>query len=99
MFDEDLNLYVYQPNSKAIVTNIRRERIIRHVNSFGFLDTDHKLVKEQGIYRIGFFGDSYVEAIQVLLNDTSLVLYTSMYHGKESILATVLKILYYLYML
>jgi hypothetical protein len=70
MFDEEINLYVYEPNSKVVVTNVRGERITRNVNSSGFLDVDHKSVKEQEIYRIGFFGDSYVEALQVLLNDT-----------------------------
>ncbi len=70
MFDKDINLYVYEPNSRIIRTNIRGERIIRDVNSAGFLDIDHSLEKPEGVYRIGFFGDSYVEAKQVLLNDT-----------------------------
>ena len=69
-FDNDIKLYLYEPNSIVKLTNIRNERIFRTVNSSGFLDVDHKTEKKQGMYRIGFFGDSYVEANQVLLDDT-----------------------------
>ena len=65
-----MSLFVYKPHTKVIRTNIRGERIVRHVNFSGFLDIDHFNPKPFGVYRIGFFGDSYVEAKQVLLDDT-----------------------------
>ena len=70
MYYNDINLYVYQPTSKVVLTNIRGERIFRSVNSSGFLDLNRSPEKKDGVYRIGFFGDSYVESKQVLLNDT-----------------------------
>jgi len=69
-YDPEINLYKFAPNSKTIRTNIRYERIVREVNSEGFLDKNHEKIKSDGVYRIGFFGDSYVESIQVLLDKT-----------------------------
>lgn len=37
----------------------------REPNSEGFLDVEHEQAPRLGVHRIGFFGDSYVEAMQV----------------------------------
>jgi hypothetical protein len=39
----------------------------REPNADGFMDVDHQEEKPSGIVRVGFFGDSYVESIQVPL--------------------------------
>lgn len=70
IYDPGINLLKYTPKTKYICTNIRYEKIVRDVNSDGFLDKNHAIDKPNGIYRIGFFGDSYVEAIQVPLDKT-----------------------------
>lgn len=70
IFDPDKTLYKFAPDSRFLRINMQNERIIRYANSDGFLDVNHDLKKKDGIYRIGFFGDSYVEAIQVPLKDT-----------------------------
>ena len=70
VYDDNIKLYKHNPNSKFIKTNIRNEIIIRTVNSQGFLDINHKKEKPKDSYRIGFFGDSYVEAMQVPLEKT-----------------------------
>jgi hypothetical protein len=69
-YDDEIGLYKFTPNSKFIRTNIRNQKIIRDVNSQGFLDIEHKKTKGNNVYRIGFFGDSYVEAFQVELKNT-----------------------------
>lgn len=45
-------------------------RVTRLPNEEGFLDVDHEVGKPPGTLRIGFFGDSYVEAAQVELEQT-----------------------------
>lgn len=70
VYDDNIKLYKHNPNSKFINTNIRNEIIIKNVNSQGFLDINHKKEKSKDSYRIGFFGDSYVESIQVPLEKT-----------------------------
>jgi hypothetical protein len=43
-----------------------KETFIERVpNHEGFMDVDHAPAKEEGIVRVGFFGDSYVESVQV----------------------------------
>ena len=44
--------------------------IRRIPNRDGFLDVDHAPRKPRGVTRVAFFGDSYVEVVQVPLNDT-----------------------------
>ncbi len=44
--------------------------VVRHSNSWGFPDVDHELEPAPGTLRIGFFGDSYTQALQVPLEDT-----------------------------
>jgi hypothetical protein len=70
IYDPEMNLYKNTPNSRFIRTNIRNKRIVRSINAEGFLDQNHSIVKPDGVFRIGFFGDSYVEAIQVPLEKT-----------------------------
>ena len=70
IYDTELKLYKFTPNSRVIRTNIRNQQIIRNVNSEGFIDLEHSKIKQDGIYRIGFFGDSYVESIQVPIEKT-----------------------------
>src|SRR5262249_30213795 len=41
----------------------------RDPNHDGFLDIDHPETKPSGTERVGFFGDSYVEAAQVPVTD------------------------------
>jgi hypothetical protein len=65
VYDPDLKMYKYAPNSRVISTNNKRGRIVRKVNSEGYLDENHSRRNPKKVYRIGFFGDSYVEAIQV----------------------------------
>ena len=69
-YDPEIRLYKFTPNTNYIRTNIREERIVRKINSEGFMDREHSKIKQKGVYRIGFFGDSYVEAIQVPLEKT-----------------------------
>jgi hypothetical protein len=69
-FDSDVNLYTYAPNTRILKWNGRKELIKRKVNSKGYLDSEHVTEKPKNIYRIGFFGDSYVEASQVALENT-----------------------------
>ena len=54
----------------------------RTPNRDGFLDVDHAREKPAGVTRIGFFGDSYVEALQVRLEDTFFRRLPSQISGK-----------------
>jgi len=55
----------------AVIYRDRNGRVVRRrVNSWGYLDARHRARKPAGTYRIGFFGDSYVEARQVALKET-----------------------------
>jgi hypothetical protein len=65
-FSPDLSLMVH-----AIPVIYTRGRgALRVPNRDGFLDVDHAEEKPIGVTRVGFFGDSYVEALQVPLEDT-----------------------------
>jgi len=63
----------FYPHSVSIYNNERGDSIKRKINSLGFLDREHK-VDKSGSYRIGFFGDSFVAAQQVLLENTFFIL-------------------------
>jgi len=69
-FDNDIYLYRYAPHSRILRWDIRNELLERKVNAEGYLDREHTIEKPKNIYRIGFFGDSFVEAIQVSLEHT-----------------------------
>jgi hypothetical protein len=45
-------------------------RVPVRVNSAGWRDVEHSLVKPAGVYRIVILGDSFIEALQVPLQDT-----------------------------
>jgi hypothetical protein len=68
-FDENLRLNVH--GSPAIYNKVRFVR--RTPNAAGFMDVDHLSPKPMGTTRIGFFGDSYVESLQVPLEQTFFV--------------------------
>ena len=57
----------YYPNSTVTFRGDDGILIRRSVNSWGFVDVEHSVAKAPGTLRIGFFGDSYVEALQVPL--------------------------------
>ena len=58
------------PNSTQTYRSDRGAYVKRKVNRWGYLDKDHQKNKPEGAYRIGFFGDSFVEAMQVPLQQT-----------------------------
>jgi lysophospholipase L1-like esterase len=60
----------HYPNSTIIYRGADGRKIERKVNDWGFLDVDHELEKPEGTIRVGFFGDSYLEARQVELEET-----------------------------
>ena len=60
----------YYPNSVVTYRSDRNDYVERVVNRWGYLDVDHEPEKEGGVFRIGFFGDSYTEAMQVPIDST-----------------------------
>ena len=70
IYNEQLGLIHAKPNSTFIRTNIRGEKIKRKANNFGFYDKQVKPSNTKGIFKIGFFGDSFTESIQVPLEKT-----------------------------
>jgi hypothetical protein len=60
----------FYPNTTVIYRSSRGDVVRRRVNSWGYLDSEHALDKPPGVRRIGFFGDSFVEARQVPLDRT-----------------------------
>ena len=65
-FDPELGLKVH--GDRVIYNKVRQ--VSRYPNSAGFLDIEHQKEKPKGIYRVGIFGDSYVESLQVPLEQT-----------------------------
>lgn len=64
-FDPDLRMNVQ--GSRVIYNKTRH--LVREPNRDGFMDVDHERAKPAGAFRVGFFGDSYVESVQVPLDD------------------------------
>jgi len=63
VYDPDLGLRVH---GAPVIYN--KTRFLRRApNGDGFMDVDHARAKPTGTVRVGFFGDSYVEAVQVPL--------------------------------
>lgn len=60
----------HYPNSTLIYRNNRGEYAKRKINSWGYPDVEHRIEKEPGVVRLGFFGDSFTEARQVPLENT-----------------------------
>ncbi len=69
MYD-DVTGQRFYPNTTVIYRSARGEVVRRRVNSWGYLDCEHGIEKPAGVVRIGFFGDSFVEARQVPLDET-----------------------------
>jgi hypothetical protein len=67
---DDIVGATYYPGSTITYRNDRGAHIHRRVNSWGYPDAEHSLRKDGRAYRIGFFGDSYTESIQVPLEET-----------------------------
>ncbi|MCH7549441.1 MAG: SGNH/GDSL hydrolase family protein, partial [Candidatus Krumholzibacteriota bacterium] len=68
-YDETTGGKLY-PGSSLTYRSARGERVVRRINSWGFLDVEHEVEKPPGTIRIGFFGDSYTESRQVHIDDT-----------------------------
>jgi hypothetical protein len=66
-FDHELNAYVH---GGRVIYNKRGYHIVRTPNRHGFLDIDHWVQKQPDVSRVSFWGDSYVEAVQVPLEAT-----------------------------
>jgi hypothetical protein len=60
----------FYPNTTMIYRSPRGDVVRRRVNSWGYLDGEHRIEKESGVTRIGFFGDSFTEARQVAFDET-----------------------------
>jgi hypothetical protein len=67
---DDLTGGRYYPNALYTYRNQRGDFVKRRVNSWGYLDAEHKREKDPNTVRIGFFGDSYTHAAQVPLEET-----------------------------
>lgn len=64
-FDSDLQMNVL---AGPLIFNKARY-LKREPNAAGFLDVNHAVIKPPDTLRVGFFGDSYVESVQVPLQD------------------------------
>lgn len=64
-YDSELGFHL--PTSKVIYNKVRY--VERTPNGDGFMDVDHAVTKPPGVVRVGFFGDSYVESVQVPLEE------------------------------
>jgi hypothetical protein len=60
----------YYPHTTLIYRGGDGVEVRRRSNAWGFPDVDHALKPAPGVLRVGFFGDSYVEAAQVKSDDT-----------------------------
>ncbi len=63
LYDLDMG-YRFKPNSKIIYN--KKNGLVNHTsNREGWIDLDHDKKKKPFAFRIGFFGDSYVEGLSV----------------------------------
>jgi hypothetical protein len=60
----------YYPNSTQTYRNDRGDFVRRKINQWGYPDKNYKKEKADDVFRIGFLGDSYTQAIQVPLEQT-----------------------------
>ena len=60
----------FYPHSVNIYRNDRGDFVKRKLNRWGYYDVDHSQEKPADVMRIGFFGDSFVESVQVPLDTT-----------------------------
>lgn len=56
--------YRFRPYSE-IIYNKRNGFVINTTNQYGWIDADHTEAKAKSQFRVGFFGDSYVESVMV----------------------------------
>lgn len=69
--DPDLGRVRLTPDSQGLFVSPSREYFTQiESNSEGFRDINHNLQKSDGVYRIIFLGDSFVQNFQVPLNKT-----------------------------
>ncbi len=80
IYNPDLNSMVLRPPG-LFYNKIRYQA--RMPNRDGFLDVDHIEEKPDGVYRVGIFGDSYVEAVQVPLEQSFFRKIPSRIAGRE----------------
>lgn len=65
IYDRQLGFYV-----PASTVTYNKDRFLRRTpNRDGFMDVDHAPRAAPGVTRVGFFGDSYVESVQVPLEE------------------------------
>ena len=70
-FDPDLGKTLLTPNSQGLFVSPFREYFTQiESNLEGFRDINHNLQKPEGVYRIIFLGDSFVQNFQVPLHKT-----------------------------
>ena len=67
IFDPELGFNRYAGHQNRYITNTGKI-VIKETNDLGYFDKEHDRKKLS--YRIGFFGDSYVESLQVPLEST-----------------------------
>ncbi len=67
---DSLTGFGYYPNSISYYRNDRGDFVKRRLNQWGYFDKNYQKQKDGDVYRIGFFGDSYTQAIQVPLDET-----------------------------
>lgn len=67
---DDVTGGTHFPNAVYTYRNDRGDFVERKVNSWGYLDVEHETKKAPDTVRIGFFGDSYTQAVQVPLERT-----------------------------
>lgn len=60
----------YYPHTTLMFRGEDGVLIKRRANAWGYADVEHEAVPVPGTLRIGFFGDSYTEALQVELEQT-----------------------------
>ena len=58
------------PHATLTYRNQRGDYVQRRSNAWGFPDVEHSVARAPNVLRVGFFGDSYTEALQVPLQDT-----------------------------
>jgi hypothetical protein len=68
-YDEKTGLNTLKPNSQFSSRTDCFDTIV-HINSQGFNDSEFKLEKNAGVYRIAIIGDSFVEARNVSIEDS-----------------------------
>lgn len=69
IYDPSLGYNRYVGQSNKYITH-EGKIVVKKTNSVGYFDKEHSRKKNKVKYRIGFFGDSFVESLQVPLEST-----------------------------